>query len=92
MTVFSLPFLRKALPWLGGLAAAVFVVGVCVFVVRSMNRAEAAGNRHEAQVFHRANTICGAPPARIKTHGSGWSLGPWIEVFCQDGTTRAITL
>lgn len=70
--------------------AALAVAGGIVWAVRAMNASDDRAARDEARAFARANTVCGGPPARIIAHNSSWSHGPWIEVRCADGTTRAV--
>lgn len=85
--------MRSAKESLCMVAVGVVFVGVGVGTwqgIAAMDRADRADTRRQDALFDHANVVCGAPPLKIIPHGSSWNYGPWVEVICQDGTTRAV--
>lgn len=81
---------RSVAPWIAGVFVAAAVIALIWWGITAMNAQDAQGARDEQAMFARANHVCGSPPLKIIAHGSSWSYGPWLEVRCADGTTRAV--
>ena len=84
--------LFRCLRWIGLGLVALVVLAAFGFGFHKMNEADAKDARDQKAAIQRANVVCGRAPARIKMHGPSWSWGPWIEVICRDGSTRAVKL
>jgi hypothetical protein len=74
-------------PVLVGLALfSVFVLGIWA-IVRDQDGYE----QRRRDQMREANFICGQPPAQIIVHHPTEFPGDqWIEVRCQDGTSRSV--